>query len=124
MCRFGLPIMVGALVGISTPGLLAQDSPGTIAIRGAVRDTAGRPVLGVWVEAQQESSGQRCMIQTDTLGLFTLRLASPGHYWLGASARGLAGTPGYEVSLPADSVGRFDFRVLRVPVINSGPGRQ
>ncbi len=124
MCRFGLPVMVGALVGISTPGLLAQDSPGAIAIRGAVRDTAGRPVSGVWVEAQQERSGQRCMIQTDTLGLFRLVLASPGHYWLSASTRGLAGTSAFHVSLPADSARRFNFRVLPVPAINSGPGRR
>jgi len=124
MSRFGLPIMVGALLGISTPGLLAQDSSATIAIRGAIHDTGGRPVSGVWVEALQESSGQRCMIQTDTLGLFTLHLASPVHYRLGASARGLAGTSAFQVSLPADSARHFDFRVMPVPAINSGPRRQ
>jgi hypothetical protein len=119
----GIPLVIGALIGILAPALRAQETRATVAIRGIVRDSAGHPVSGVWVTAVQDS-GQRCMIQSDSLGRFRLVLASPGHYWLTASARGRAGTSAFDVSLPADSARRFDFRLLPVPAINSGPGRQ
>jgi hypothetical protein len=86
--RYALLLIAG--VSLMTNGLHAQ-APGTGAIVGTVHDPAGLVVANADVSAVDDSTSATRSTITDSSGVFTITLLSPGTYTVSVSV------PGFEV---------------------------
>src|SRR5665213_637827 len=77
-------------------GTLCAQAPGTCAIMGTVHDPAGLVVANAAVSASNESTGTARSATSNSAGVFTFMLLSPGTYTVAVSA------PGFEANTQRD----------------------
>ncbi|HEY2857397.1 MAG TPA: TonB-dependent receptor [Terracidiphilus sp.] len=90
--------------------LLAQ-APGTGAIRGAVLDPAGHPVVNAAVAIENRATHSQRTVQTNASGEYNAALLLPGDYQATASMAGFGDAKAGDVAVVASEISVVNFKL-------------
>jgi Carboxypeptidase regulatory-like domain/TonB-dependent Receptor Plug Domain len=91
--------------------ILRAQTPGTGAIVGTVRDPSGLVVVGAAVSAVNESTDLARTATTNSTGVFTMPLLSPGNYSITVSSSGFADSSLHSVRVVVGESSSVEFKL-------------
>jgi Carboxypeptidase regulatory-like domain/TonB dependent receptor/TonB-dependent Receptor Plug Domain len=107
--RNWLPILLAGCLRVTT--MLCAQTPGTGAIVGTVHDPSGLAVAGAMVSAVDESTDLARSAATNSAGVFTMPLLSPGGYTVTVSSPGFAEGALHEVRVVVGETSSIEFKL-------------
>src|ERR1700734_3778095 len=99
------------LVAFLLTSILRAQTPGTGAIVGTVRDPSGLVVVGAAVSAVNESTDLARTATTNSTGVFTMPLLSPGNYSITVSSSGFANSSLHSVRVVVGESSSVEFKM-------------